>query len=154
MCLDINKHFHPTREAKVAKQPIIVWKSLEDANTKCGLSPYRGAYWWFGKENTAQLDVNSRATQVERGLHAHILNRTNRWNDELKKKYTVNGCLWPIYGDLYPAVIPTGAEFFIGQRGDIVATEMTVYHNMHDLLQAFNATEVGEGITSETVKGW
>lgn len=154
MCLDINKNFHPNGESKIAMQPIIVWKSLEHGNRLCGLSPFRGAYWYFGKEKTATLDVNSRATQVERGLHAHILDRTGRWNEELKKKYTVNGCLWSIYGNLYPAVIPAGAEFFIGTKGDIVATEMTVYKDMESLLQAFNATEAGEGITSETVKGW
>lgn len=155
MCLDINKHFHPTREAKVAKQPIIVWKSLEHGNSICGMSPYQGTYWYFGKKKTATLEVSHRFAQVERGLHAHVLGSNDRWNDALKSKYTVDGrTLWPVYGKLYPAVIPAGASFYLGHKGDIVATEMTVYKDMESLLQAFNATEVGEGITSETVKGW
>lgn len=93
MCLSVNTDLHGIGKSfapKVAKVPLLVWKSLEKSDTKGAYSPYQWHRWLFGNTETAKLDVERdgpRAINIEGGLHAHILSTEQRKKPSLVKRY-------------------------------------------------------------------
>lgn len=150
MCLNIDPDFHPSYskgKAAVADRPILVYKHLISRDGHSGVSPYQYARWVFGEEKTVRKFEysdsnsyyrNSTKTRVGCGLHAFFTKDANR--APLDR------------ANLYPAVIPVGARFWIGRYGEIVATAMTVYKDEKSLLAAYGATAVGEGIPRSNYK--
>ncbi|QDJ96251.1 hypothetical protein Xoosp13_64 [Xanthomonas phage Xoo-sp13] len=69
---------------------------------------------------------------VEAGLHAFF--------SKNPKRITGHGV------SLYPAVIPVGAQYWIGENGEIVSSKLTVYRNDEECLAAFNAKKYGKPI--------
>lgn len=141
MCLDIDVRYHPNYgkkgQAFVAQQPILVYKRLNNPTKTGGKAPYQGTPWEFGVEKRVRnftYGWSSRRTSVEAGLHAFFNKDANR-----------------CYGDVFPAVIPVGARFFIGTDGEIVSTALTVYRTQKDMLAAFGADKIGPAIRRHTL---
>lgn len=126
MCLELTK---PSRRPKTARKDIIVYKVLNvdpTRNHPSGrmlFSPYRLSRWEFGKLRT-EVDWKWQESQytarrhgtIDYGLHAcqsietavrhGVHHHSNRW--------------------VFKAVIPKGAEYYLGDRDDIVSNEMMV----------------------------
>lgn len=141
MCLHIDVRYHPNYgkkgQAFVAQQPILVYKRLNNPTGLGGTSPYYGTLWEFGVEQRVSnftYGWSSRQQRVEAGLHAFFTKNADR-----------------CYGDVFPAVIPVGARFFIGKDGEIVSTALTVYRTEKDMLAAFGVTKVGPAISRHTL---
>jgi hypothetical protein len=161
MCLYANTNLHGSGTSfspKIAKVPLLVWKSLEQPDAKGAYSPFLCYRWTFGKTVNAKLHVDYETTNsiaIEDGLHAHILNQEQRQNKALVSRYVApNKKLWSIFGKLYPAVIPAGTKFVIGKEGDIVAEAMTVYRDEEHMFTALGITKLADGIKRETIKTW
>lgn len=162
MCLDANLKVHGKGKnfaPKVAKVPLLVWKSLEgvDCDSRYGYSPYQSHKWFFGQLVTAELEYKAlaRVTSVSKGLHAHVFSEEQRLNPNMVKRYVARGHkMWPLYGTLFPAVIPAGTKFVIGLDGDIVAEAMTVYNCIGAMNKALGIRELAPGVTHETFQGW
>lgn len=145
MCLNIDVCYHPNYgkkgQAFIAKQPILVYKRLSSSDNKGGRAPYMGTKWVFGVEKRVPYftyDVwGGIRLGVEAGLHAF-------WRKDAER-------LRSHKSDAFPAVIPVGAKFFIGERGEIVSTALTVYRTEEDMLRAFNAKKVGTPIPRSTL---
>ncbi|QDJ96250.1 hypothetical protein Xoosp13_63 [Xanthomonas phage Xoo-sp13] len=141
MCLIINDKYHTDRTPKVATQPILVWKVLESATEKQAVSPYQGATWRFGVQKKVNFSFTQTGdiTSVGAGLHAFISKDCRSISRMVINWYHV-------YATVYPAVIPVGAEYFIGSNDEIVSTQLTVYKTVAECLAAFGATEFAPGI--------
>ena len=140
MCLYVADKIHPNRRSGiplVAKQPILVWKRLDNCNDTHGYSPYRGTRWDYGKEKTVHRFTyagGGRQTGygvVEAGLHAYT---------------SVTAIRIPSGGNIYPAVIPVGARFWLGYHDEIVSDKMTVYRTVPDLFTALGITKFAKPI--------
>lgn len=157
MCLVINTNIHGSvfPQPKIAKVPLLVWKSLEQGTQSGGLSPFRYHYWAFGCTEKATLSKTAFG-EIKEGLHAHVLSYAQRKNKELVRRYTtIDAELWEIYGRLYPAMIPAGTKFYVGTRGDIVSETLTVYHSLSQMYRKLGITELAPGISHETItKDW
>jgi hypothetical protein len=121
------------RHAFVADRPLVVFKRLVRAGTTSGVTPYQAKVLYFGHRH----DITDRKTfdiynfvmhfdaQIDGGgFHAVMYDA-----DE-------SNCNWRFNGhssEWYPAIIPTGTKFFIGNDKDIVARSLIVYRNMRDL---------------------
>jgi exoribonuclease II len=147
MCLYIESHYHAIdndgKEFKphVAKQPILVWKFLETGTEKSANSPFQNSRWIFGQPRKAKFTYSDDNTAVEAGLHAMITKRSDRFDG-----------WWATYGSYYPAVIPAGTKFWIGENNEIVAEEMIAYHDEMSCLAAYGATKFAPGIPRRTYK--
>lgn len=144
MCLeiDIDYHYDGKRSGPlVAKAPILVYKRLKNVDSTGGTAPYMGTRWVFGVKMTAKLDKDKLNNYtIEEGLHA-FFNKTG---------YRVRG----YESALYPAVIPAGAKFYLGEDGEIACTELTVYRNDAECLAAFGAKSYGAPVDRDSyVKG-
>jgi hypothetical protein len=141
MCLHIDVRYHPKYgkkgQAFVAKQPILVYKRLNYADNTGGNAPYQGTRWDFGvKKRISNFTYgwSSRRRTVYAGLHAFFTKDANR-----------------CYGEVFPAVIPVGARFFIGTDGEIVSTALTVYRTEKEMLKAFGVDKLGPVIRRHTL---
>ncbi|BBA65221.1 predicted ORF [Xanthomonas phage XacN1] len=140
MCLDIDVRYHPNYGKKgsafIAQQPILVYKRLNCADKTGGKAPYQGTRWDFGVEQRVPRfgywGQNRR--EIDVGLHAFFTKDANR-----------------CYGDVFPAVIPAGARFFLGTNGEVVSTALTVYRTQKEMLAAFGAKAVGPAIKRHTL---
>ncbi len=141
MCLDIDVRYHPKYgkkgQAFVAQQPILVYKRLEKCDKDGGRAPYRGTRWNFGVPMTVPHFTYSGGMlhRVEAGLHSFFTKEARR-------------CYG---GRVFPAVIPVGARFFIGNEGEVVSTSLTVYRNQTEMLAAFGAKKIGPAIRRHTL---
>ena len=140
MCLYVVDAFHPNRRSRiplVAKQPILVWKQLDNCNDTHGYSPYRGTRWDYGKEKTVHRFTYGGGARrrdyrlVEGGLHAFT---------------SVTAIRIPSGGNICPAVIPVGARFWLGCYDEIVSDKMTVYRTVPDLFTALGITKFAKPI--------
>lgn len=160
MCLHVRTDIHGKNNGpKTAQVPLLVWKALERGNSMDhGFSPFQYTKWTFGVMKKALMDVRKsgiNSVLVERGLHAHVLSEEQRKDPKLVKRYTTgNNCLWGVYNGLYPAVIPAGAQFYIGTKADIVTNKMTVYRDMDHLMSSLGINNLAPGITRDTVRKW
>lgn len=143
MCLNIDRSYHPKYgkkgQAFVAQQPILVYKCLTEVDVYItgGLSPYQGTLWEFRVEKRVRNFTYGwgARTRVFAGLHAFFTKDAERCRDAV----------------VFPAVIPVGARFFIGERGEIVSTAMTVYRTEQDMLAAFGVDKIGPAIHRNTL---
>lgn len=139
MCLYVDERYHTTLEPKTAKFPILVYKSLEYSDYHMGyISPYMGIEYEFGVKYSSNLIVDDENDSVEDGLHAC----TTRESAE-------NHCYRSNYGDIFPAIIPVGAMFFIGEKNEIVSTELIVYKNLRALTRVHG--KIRKGVCKENV---
>ena len=139
MCLYIDTTYHPTLNPKTAKFPILVYKSLEYSDNHMGyISPYMRLEYEFGVKYSSYLIVDDENDSVEDGLHAC----TTRESAE-------NHCYRSNYGDIFPAIIPVGAMFFIGEKNEIVSTELIVYKNLRALTRVHG--KIRKGVCKENV---
>ena len=133
MCLHIDSEYHPKYgfgHPFVADRPLVVWKRLMDVTSTDGYSPYQGTRWVFGKERSARFTFADRRRLVEAGLHAFFSENAPRvFNNKL-----------------YPCVIPIGAQFFIGEGGEVVANRMIVYFTEAKMLSAFRVKKMGNPV--------
>ena len=140
MCLDINVSYHPNYgkkcQAFVAQQPILVYKRLNNPTKTGGMAPYQGTRWDFGVEKRVRNFTywGSQRQSVKEGLHSFFTKNAGR-----------------CYGDVFPAVIPVGARFFIGTNGEIVSTALTVYRTEKEMLAAYGADKLGPAIKRHTL---
>jgi hypothetical protein len=141
MCLDIDVRYHPKYgkkgQAFIAQRPILVYKRLTSLTNTGGTAPYQGTPWEFGVEKRVRnftYGWSSRRTSVEAGLHAFFTKEATR-----------------CYGNVFPAVIPVGARFFIGKDGEIVSTALTVYRTEQEILTAFGVDKLGPAIRRHTL---
>lgn len=140
MCLDIDVSYHPNAGKKgsafIAQQPIFVHKRLMFADMTSGFAPYQGTRWDFGVEKRVRNFTyrGSERQCVEEGLHSFFTKTADR-----------------CYGDVFPAVIPVGARFFIGTNGEIVSTALTVYRTKKEMLAAYGADKLGPAIKRHTL---
>ena len=140
MCLDIDVRYHPNYGKKgsafIAQQPILVYKRLNNPTKTGGVAPYKGTRWDFGVEQRVPRFGywTAQRRTIDVGLHAF---------------FTKDASL--CYGDVFPAVIPVGASFFLGTDGEVVTTALTVYRTEKDMLAAFGAKAVGPAIRRHTL---
>lgn len=141
MCLHIDSNHHigiKKVKARVAGYDMLVYKVLRRRSGKL-LAPYRRTRWFIGKPMVADMLVSVKNDEpyatdredfetdpIHVGVHAML---TPDGAARLARQIAFN------QNGVYPAVIPAGARFWIGRRGDIVATEMTVYKTVKDALQ-------------------
>jgi hypothetical protein len=125
MCLRIDWRKHPDGAALIAAYDILVWKWLEGPGTECATSPHQQTRWYWGRAAYAELGWFGGNT-VHEGLHAYIG----------RPSFLTEG------EDGFPAIIPAGAQFWLGQEctwdqreRNIVANRMTVYRTLDDALQ-------------------
>lgn len=143
MCLEIDSRYHPNYgkrgQAFIAEQPILVYKRLINPTQTGGTSPYRKTPWKFGVEKRVRnftYPWYSHRKLVEAGLHAFFTKDASRCYD---------------HDDVFPAVIPVGARFFIGTDGEIVSTALTVYRTEKEMLAAFGVDKLGPAIFRHTL---
>lgn len=140
MCLDIDVRYHPNYGKKgsafIAQQPILVYKRLNNPTKTGGVAPYKGTRWDFGVEQRVPRFGywTAQRRTIDVGLHAFFTKDASR-----------------CYGDVFPAVIPVGAHFFLGTDGEVVSTALTVYRTEKDMLAAFGAKAVGPAIRRHTL---
>lgn len=135
MCLSIDFKYHSKGKPHVATQPILVWKWLNGFSKFNARSPYMSYLWFFNHRYNATFRYDE-CDRVEDGLHAFFTKKANR----------AKGIHNTLHAKLYPAVIPVGANYWIGTDGEIVSTALTVYRTEQDCLKAFNATEFAKPI--------
>ena len=127
----------PGRIPRVSVRPILVWKRLEKKEyweahpDNCiGVSPYRGTPYYNGELKTAKFSFDDDGLYgshnfVEAGLHAM---RTKA----------------PRYGEtIHPSIIPVGAEFYISDDGEVVATQLIVFKDMNELKKVYGKPDKG-----------
>lgn len=140
MCLDIDVRYHPKYGAKgqafIAQQPILVFKRLKHATDTGGMSPYQGTDWEFG--------VEKRVRNFSYGKSSYGKSLTSSVYAGLHAFFTMDA--YRCMGNVFPAVIPVGARFFIGKHGEIVSTAMTVYRTEQDMLAAFGVDKLAPAI--------
>jgi hypothetical protein len=125
MCLTVNfKTRQAARDAKktpfIAAKNITVWKVVEKENGKFK-SPYMSAFKWEeGQTYTSKLkckveksEYNGWLLQVDEGLHA-----------AMTKQMAMNIFYYSNTRRIIEMIIPKGAKYYIGNRGDIVADTM------------------------------
>lgn len=123
MCLQpINGRF----EIRIADRDIVVWKVLETYPTRKGTpgktlhSPYYGAIYNPGKTKRSVMRVVFG--NIDEALHAFITldaAETRKGGDSSRH--------------VFPAVIPAGSKFTVGQWNEIASTALIVYRTMKDL---------------------
>ena len=139
MCLYVDERYHTTLEPKTAMFPILVYKALEYSDYYMGyISPYMEIEYEFGELNTSHLIFDDENDSVEDGLHACTT-----------KESAENHCYRFSYGDIFPAIIPVGAMFFIGENNEIVSTELIVYKNLRALTRVHG--KIRKGVCKENV---
>lgn len=166
MCLTPHRSFHPSKKEKIRTRygtynnrlevltltrPIIVFKGLRVYKSWRGnkfrvttlTSPYKGTQYRFGQTKTAN-GMSKRIAECDSifvGLHALRTKKNfrtyfntcglNTIDDRSNVTY-LNGGIYP-----FPAVIPAGAKVWIGDNGDIVATELTVYEDLKSIREVY-----------------
>ena len=145
MCLYINTNHHQKKSgyysAKVADRPLVVKKIVHNIDGQY-FSPYQ--------EVSISTNIiyeepkfHSKVTSclVEYGHHSFrtkitppILKNMGRYS------LTTENCK-TIYG-----VIPVGAEYFIGDRHDIVSNKITYYNTLEEIRQAYGCKELASPI--------
>lgn len=141
MCLTIDTNYHVRGRksgALVAKGPILVYKRLSHSDSTGGNAPYMGTRWTFGTKKTARFSYEGANYSVEAGLHAFYR------KDSGRARYSQN--------ELFPAVIPEGAKFYLAADGEIVSTELTVYRNDAECLAAFGVEAFGAPVSRDNYK--
>ncbi len=144
MCLIIDFKFAKRQgiayAPHIATRPILVWKMLEPSFAWHNewVSPYRLMPYAFGKEHESELKIPSCPYSIREGLHAF-------WHKET--------ALDRVYSDreIFPAIIPIGAEFFIGTNGEIVSNKLTVYKTIRQLENIHGKID-HNGIARESLK--
>ena len=152
------------REVFVAEEPILVIKGLDlyrDASSGTHVyrleSPYRNYKWEFEKPEYANMRTRAYGMRLDIGTGVHALVSLEQFYGyfwtvlsyyEASQMLNDNAALDVWYekgaarGDAipFPAVIPKGAKFWVGDAGDICADGMTVYPS----LNAVRAANGGE----------
>lgn len=152
------------REVFVAEEPILVIKGLDlyrDASSGTPVyrleSPYRNYKWEFEKPEYANMRTRAYGMRLDIGTGVHALVSLEQFYGyfwtvlsyyEASQMLNDNAALDVWYekgatrGDAipFPAVIPKGAKFWVGDAGDICADGMTVYPS----LNAVRAANGGE----------
>lgn len=140
MCLYVDRQYHPFTyiskpKPKVATFPILVYKAL-GFDGKRYIAPYRGTKYNFNKTYTAKLGVllnyyidrkRYEWYEVGEGLHACI---TKDRADQISS-------------NVFYAIIPPGAEFYLGDENDIVASKLIVYESKLDLEKVWGKVRPG-----------
>ena len=150
MCLYISTKFHRSvnweyRAKKVGNKPLLVWKLLEyNEKIKGYATPYQFLPITFENgmkvvEGMGFRTVVERplvnSAQVNEGVHAY--RTTNISRNAITKAYDLSG--WKF--ERFPAIIPSGEKYFIGQDGDIVASRMIIFKNKRSLKNYLNGKE-------------
>lgn len=166
MCLTPHRSFHPSKKEKIRTRygtynnrlevltltrPIIVFKGLRPYKSWRGnmcrvttlTSPYKGTQYSFGQTKTANgmAKCIPECDSIFVGLHALRTKKNfrtyfntfglNTIDDRSNFTYQ-NGVIYA-----FPAVIPAGAKVWIGDNGDIVATELTVYEDLKSIREVY-----------------
>lgn len=115
MCLTVSRT-HPHKY--VAGYDILVWKLLLLAiNLKQGgFSAYRLTKYSFGELMTSRIGTILNNREIYKGLHSYYYKTPAKRNAR-------RAC-----GTVCPAIIPKGAEFYIGTGGEVVSNKLIVYH--------------------------
>lgn len=116
MCLYIDTTKHPDNKRRIAQCDILVWKS-GNWDVSGRLRPtYRYGFRYQAGVKTIPVPLRVRSSwgvkQVHAGYHSYC-----QWNTR------------------YPAIIPKGAKFFFGSRGDIVSSSLIVYKTLKAALK-------------------
>lgn len=117
MCLRINSRIHPNLQPLVAKKDMVVFKVLEHKKHEWK-TPYRNkrVFFFFGKIKLhAKLNV-VYDTYVDEGIHSCLYAST--------ATSVLSDC---DNGNVFTAIIPKGAEYFIGTWGDVVSNKLIIY---------------------------
>lgn len=132
MCLVINQQFKNRSSARahkplVADKNIVVYKrlSLQRFGDGALVSPYFNARYNLGETYTSKLTryclrhAQGWIVAVSRGIHSYT---------------TVRGALRHAYGSevILRCIIPKGAEYWIGDDDDIVATQLRLPIQLKD----------------------
>lgn len=134
MCLHVSSDIHekiPTSYVpKVAERPYQVWKVLRIDGDRW-VSPFRLTPFDLNVINTAKFSFDGDG-DVEAGLHGFFgseENARNNWSFNSIER-------------LLPALIPAGAEFFIGDDNEFASNQLIVFHNMKALLNYCGVDEL------------
>lgn len=158
MCLSISKVRHHTKLDKwgypyytsktVGKKPIRCYKLLEfNKDLRIMATPYQYVPIHFNKSGVAiilglgfqpaiQCDINEKPF-AHCGVHAY---RTKKISKEAINKAAMMD--WEFKE--YPAIIPSGEEYFVGKEGDIVASKMIVFRTKEAFKKYLNGQETIE----------
>lgn len=118
MCLRINSQIHPNLQPLVAEEDIMVFKVLEHKKYEWK-TPYRNkrVFFFFGKAKLhAKLNVENDE-YVDKGIHSCLRSST-------AASILLSNC---DDGKVFTAIIPKGAEYFIGRWGDVVSNKLIIY---------------------------
>lgn len=134
MCLTVKKYKKEsnakralkTLRPKVADYDILVFKSLRPN----GRSPYQNYPYICGKKVKSRLNIKVKWGEiiVEEGLHAYRLKKDANY-------YSFSN------DQVFPAIIPKGSKYFIGQDKDIVSNQLIVYEDLKTLSEKRGQTK-------------
>lgn len=180
MCLTPHRSFHPSKKEKIRTRygtynnrlevltltrPIIVFKGLRAYKSWRGnmfrvttlTSPYKGTQYSFGQTKTANgmAKCIAECDSISVGLHALRTKKNFRTYFNTFGLNTIDDRSNFTYrnGEIYafPAVIPAGAKVWIGDNGDIVATELTVYEDLKSIHEVYGS--IADHITTKAAVG-
>lgn len=147
MCLFISTKAHHEKDGvykakKVGKKPILVWKLLEYNECIQGYAtPYQYTPVNFknGFRCVNGYGFSPKAYGTER---ARVCKGTHAYRTE---KRAVEGIANALEYDWvfkkFPAVIPSGEQYFVGQDGDIVASQMIIFKSKRGLNKYLDGKE-------------
>lgn len=129
MCLTISGKFNKKSSdtlfvSQKRDYDIKVYKALQFIKGKSFATPFRGLDIDFDEDGKKVLEADHfyhhAASTVTHGIHAfYSRERAKEYADDSFKC----GCL----EILFPAIIPAGTEFYIGDDGDIVAEKIIIF---------------------------
>ena len=118
--------------AFIAKRPLVVQKRLIEVSKRYdyGVTPFQRTAMKFGvryditDRKTFDITNHSYGTLIEGGGFHALMYSANR-----------NNCTWLHYENdaPFPAIIPAGTKFFLGNDMDVVTRSLIVYRNMAEL---------------------
>lgn len=154
MCLFIDTYNHEEQPAryipKVATRPLVVWKVLREQNTCSSarslngnrwVSPVRDFPYVFEKLYTSEMVFDG--STIEDGLHA--LRAPNQY--EANDIWGLDPVNFP-FKQAFPALIPVGSEFFVGEDDDVVTNQLIVFRTLDDLMNYCGVTKLAPPVES------
>lgn len=147
MCLYVNSAYHPEGKPTLAQWNIIVWKVLYyDSSLDRHTSPFRDYPYELGKEMRMDGDVLEAERVlarlvVEDGLHSFKVTDAAA---AIKVFCNGNSLQWG-WMKVYPAVIPVGSLYYVGQDNDIASDRLVVFPDMLSAIKSCDGKLMRDG---------
>lgn len=116
------------KKVKVASRRITVYKVLVERQNGCLLSPYKSAPYQLNRElavsplawRASKTAARGKRQSIDNGLHVLRTPHVRTWGTMALGSHYFGT------NKLFKAVIPKGAQYFIGDSNDIVSNKLIV----------------------------